>query len=57
MYLVSDNLETVPLNMNVPALYLCSAAGKRVSTGCIQLQGAIGGKREGFRWNQANFNF
>ena len=45
------------LNMNVPALYLCSAAGKRVSTGCVQLQGAIGGEREGFRRNQANFTF
>ena len=43
--------------MNVPALYLCSAAGKRVSTGYIQLQGAIGGEKEGFRRNQANFNF
>ena len=45
------------LNMNVPALYLCSAAGKRISTGYIQLQGAVGGEREGFRQNQANFNF
>ena len=44
------------LNTNLPALYLCSAAGKRVSTGYIQLQGAVGGKREGFRQNQANFN-
>ena len=44
------------LNMNVPALYFCSAAGKRVSTGYIQLQGAVGGEREGFRRNQANFN-
>ena len=42
--------------MNVPALYLCSAAGKRVSTGYIQLQGAVGGEREGFRRDQANFN-
>ena len=45
------------LNRNAPALYLCSAAGKLVSTGYIPLQGAIGGEREGFRQNQANFNF
>ena len=44
------------LNMNVPALYLCSAAGKRISTGYIRLQGAVGGEREGFQRNQANFN-
>ena len=45
------------LNINVPVWYFSSAASKRVPEGCIQLQGAVGGDWEGFRQNQADFNF